>query len=191
MYIVGRIADQAIIATRNGIVDEIGRDFIADTNEVLNITAQNFGGAPADYVVYRLDDTTEVPRYRDGDGWLATWTSDAITAVSFDVEDAKWIADFSLDKDTINGDGVDTAVMTLTVYLADGVTVSTLNANRIIPILKDGGVLYTLMDLTAGVATVSVKRLGGGSYQFPGSKDIGIPTVRVRTAAKLTVLEMF
>lgn len=191
MYLVGRIAEKDDSDFRNGLVEVNGaRNLPRGVNPFRQAIAANHGGTYTDYFVFEVTSDLDRGRIENGDEFDLVWVGDAIDGVDFALEDAKWIADFTTDKDDIDGDGADEAIVSVKVYQSDGVTPATLNVTKIIPIIKNGRGMYLRLTLVDGEATWSVSQVGGGDVRIPSVNRLDIPNVRVRSVADIRILEL-
>lgn len=192
MYLIGRIADKADAGSQNGLVEISGlMNLVVGVSSYKEAIATNHGGDAADYDVFEVVSNVDAERIENGDEFDLVWDGDAIDGVDFAVEDAKFIVDFTTDKDRIDGDGVDTATVSIQIYQNDGTTPAGVNASKVVPILKDGRSVLTRVTLTDGAGSILVTRSEGGSYRFPAVNKIDNNNVRVRTIAEVDVLEIF
>jgi hypothetical protein len=194
MYVVGRknSVDPHTPENRNGLVEVAPHAFIDNESRFLDAVVANHGGDVADYSLYGPLSPADEARASKADDFVLEWTGDAVTGLDFADEDGKRVVDFIPDKTVVDGDGVDVATVTVTLYEADGSTVASgVNANPIVPIQKGLEVVKTRIDFTAGVATIQVKGTEGKELRIPAVEKIENNNVRVREIAKISILEVF
>ena len=163
-YIAGRKSDQSFVyfsgMTSALIPDANAGAFLAD----------EFGGNPTDYSLYRGDsDTPEGIRVNQGDEYVLVWTANEITGLDFTTQDNKRWLKVAVAADTVLADGVDTVAVTLEVWDKDLVAIEPLNLTREIPVDSPQGQVRIRITLVNGVATVNFKTTQAGYWKFPTS----------------------
>lgn len=175
MYIVGRKANQGTSAE---VLDKCGSSYNKPPtleiimNNMINI----YGGTSADYSIldYGNSESIETDRIFKQDAvYDLEWTdTSAVSGVNFDEYDTWNQLDVSASKSTISADGIDTSVVTWTVYESDGETIDTLFTSDIDVEIKgtsaDFGEQYLLnVSFTSGVGITNVKKDYVSTWRFP------------------------
>lgn len=109
-------------------------------------------------------------RILSGQSYNVNWTNGNITGIDFSAEDTKGYIKFETNKNSIKGDGIDTATITLTVYLADKITVKNVTVNKLVPVKIPGAVISAQMQITNGIGMLTFKKINDlplGKYTFP------------------------
>jgi len=142
------------------------------TNVLNKAVAEGYLLADLEYFYIEDSDlpNSTCQRILAGASYDVIWTGGNITSIDFSPEDAKGYVKFTSDKTEIRGDGVDSALITLTVYLADKVTVKNINAVKLVPIKIPGAIISARMQLVNGIGTLTFKKINDlplGNYTFP------------------------
>ena len=168
LYITGRVSDKTIV--ESGFRSEF------DLNPFRQAFAANYGGVYTDYYIYQDAETSsDSLRIKNGDQWVAVWTGDVITGVSFAAYDAlEWIR-FYASKSSILADNRDSSTISAKIYTADKLGIDTTYSGTIdIDISCSRTTAKMRFIFTKGQASKIFKTDTYGLWGFPGtSKLIG------------------
>jgi hypothetical protein len=167
MYFVGKISDKSLVETSGTYLP----DDPPDAAILTNIKAR-LGGVDADYSVYHISNTgSDAQRVLTGDSVALTWTGDSVTGISFASEDAKKWIQSSIDKTFILADGVEEAIINITILTANkSGTDTSFNGNLDINIgTPTGGNKYRFYFYN-GVASRSLKTTNAGKFTIPAGR---------------------
>ncbi len=191
MYLVGKISLKTDAISHNGYVELSHRGNIPPPAMVQYKAglAANHGVGPDDYDVKDVNDfsASDQDRVRAADEFVLVWTGDVITGVSFALEDAKNIVDFTTasnqEEAKISSDGVDTVAVKVKVFEPNGATPLSLNGTEYVAVNSPLGTSVVKLDFTNGVANTNLKSALPGRYRFPvwgAYVDLASSQTRVR-----------
>lgn len=150
---------------------------------------------PSKVAVFFFDDeSAETERIMNFDSFDLVWAGtepDVIIGVDFSPEDNKKYVKVITDKENIEGDGIDKANLTFTVYLPDKVTVATdVNVTKLVPIDTPTKRIKMQISFVNGVATKEFKKsedLMYGEYTFPALIREFNGNIKVLERAKVNI----
>lgn len=183
-WIIGKKSDDSLIEISIKLPD-------FSLEELETIIPGNYGGSASDYTFYQMD-AVETERIKSGDEYDLEWDNHEITGIDFAAEDVKrWVKIYA-DKTEIDGDGSDTANITLEVWKADLSAIDT-NVNvtgKSLPILTPDGERIVKINISGGVASRAFKTTKAGKWIFPG-RGKGYENVRfVGTPLQIVVRDI-
>jgi len=166
-YAAGKISDHTTL--------ESGFRSPFNLTDFRSAFAANYGGVYTDYFIYSVDESTaDAIRVKNGDDWVAVWTGDDITGVSFATEDAKKWIDVTADRTIFMADGVEAVLLKASVLLANKSGVDTaFDANIDIPVQTSEGSRKLRFRFISGKASRAVTTTVAGNWTFPASKVSG------------------
>jgi hypothetical protein len=168
LYVIGRKSDKKVLETG------FRSDF--DAAAFASAVAANYGGAPADYTVYTVDESdAKAQRVKQGDTFAPAWSgigaASAVTDLDFTAEDAKKILRYEVDAPAVLVNGGVSVTVTVSVLLADrsGTDVS-FEKDLDIPIRTPERAVKMRFSFVKGVASRAVTPTVAGVWIFPAGK---------------------
>lgn len=178
MYILGDNTTQEIVFIS-------GRYPTGDPSDenIINNAVTTYGGTSAIYSVYHVDEKSDDYnriKNKKAEPELV-WDGTTITGIVFTEYDTRQYIGVITDKTIIDPDGIDTAVLTITVYENDGVSVdtkfnSTVNFQMLMP---TGGYQTVQISFNKGIATYDFTTTVSGTWKFPPDEHNFNELVRV------------
>ena len=167
LYIAGRISDHTTL--ESGFRSEF------NLTDFRSAFAANYGGVYTDYYIYQDSETSsDSLRIKNGDDWIAVWTGDAITGISFATEDAKKWIDVSIDRTSFMADNSESVLLKASVLLANKSGVDTaFDGNIDIPVHTSEGSRKLRFRFISGKASRAVTTTVAGIWRFPAIKVSG------------------
>jgi len=167
LYIAGKIATHTTL--ESGFRSEF------NLTDFRSAFANNYGGVYTDYYIYQDAETSaDSIRIKDGDDFVAVWTGNTITGVSFAAEDAKKWVDVSVDRTSFMADNSESVLLKASVLLANKSGVDTaFNENIDIPVHTSEGSRKLRFRFINGKASRAVTTTVAGIWRFPAMKVSG------------------
>lgn len=171
MFIVGKKSNQEILHVSGTYQPGDPSDEV-----ILKNVKNKHGGVDTDYSILHFDNNgITALRILNGDDYDVSWDAGTpngeIIGVDFTVEDNKRFVKVSIDKNEIDGDGIDEAVLTIEIWKADQSGIETsINADVSLPVITPNrkGIVYTPVSIVNGVGTININTTVYGRWTFPG-----------------------
>lgn len=171
MFIVGKKSDQTILHVSGTYQPNDPSDDVILTN-----VKNKHGGVDSDYSILHLDNSgISALRILNGDEYDVVWSDVSpdgeISDVDFTTEDNKKFVKVSIDKNEIDGDGIDEAVLTVEIWQSDQSGIATnINTDVSLPVITPDrkGIVYTPISIINGVGTININTTIYGRWTFPG-----------------------
>lgn len=167
-YMISRKIDKTVL--------ESGFRSPFDSAAFVSAVAANYGGVPADYTVYTVDESdAKVQRVKQGDTFKPLWSgvgaASEVSDLDFTDEDVKKILRYEVDKSSVLVNGGVSAVVTVSVLLADksGVDVS-FEKDLDLPVQTPERTVKMRFTFINGVASRTVPPTVAGAWTFPAGK---------------------
>jgi hypothetical protein len=163
-YIAGKVSTSATVET--------GFRSSFDLNPFRQALATNYGGDYTDYYIYSVDETdADAIRIKNGDDFVAVWTGNQITGVSFTVEDSKKCISSTTDRTLFMADNREQLMLSLSILKADKSGVDdAFNEFIDIPIKSPDKIYKMRFRFINGKSSRSIKTDVPGSWIFPSQK---------------------